>query len=137
MEPGIFFDVSNPKDLDIIKKSESITLGYDNWLYFYLMLPEDVKRDRVETVNNMIKKLGKYDEFSYLNSDIYKPKYNEKKWWSFTNTFNIRWDYKNLAKNSSLDKESLFEFLYLLMLISVRYLIKEFYEAATKRYKIY
>jgi len=100
---SIFFDKDFGKEFvswkTIEEISEDLILKHDAWLTFYLMLPEDIKNNRVETINHIRNKLWNIPEFEYLKDDQYTPTQNE-----VTNTFNIRPDYKELAENSSLKK---------------------------------
>ncbi len=83
----------------IEKLNDSTIIKRDAGLIFYLVTPEDIKESRTETINYIIEKLWSNKEFEYLKEDWYKPTSN-----SVTNTFNIRPDFKDLWKNSTLDK---------------------------------
>lgn len=95
-----FFDISyiNKKNT-ITVLDESTILLFDGGWYFYLMIPGDVKSDRVKTINHIREKLWKYQQFKYLLNGEFAPTNA-----SVTNTFNIRPDYRSLASNSSLTK---------------------------------
>lgn len=103
-----FFDkdlnhkISNNKSIEVLWNW--VTLLHDAWLTFYLMIPEDVQQkdsinsSRTNTINFIKKKLSNIPQFSYLNGDSYTPTNNVVLW-----SFNIRPDYKKLAKNSKLN----------------------------------
>lgn len=103
-----FFDKKFYKDGNTIDTLDAnVYTSYDGGWYFYLMLPEDVKKDRVTTINDLRKKLSKYEKFKYLSSSDYEPQHNEEEdTWAFTNTFNLRDDYEWLAKNSSFESKN-------------------------------